>query len=204
MDHLHFTGSCLLALAVFLAHRFFIRAAKHGATVQSTCFRISGVPQDWSKSDLLDALRTIDKSIPDKKHQLALHPACSGTTQIAILSLDTRTECFGSLQPNTEKYISIPCADGSLGVRLCVDNHFYDLTPLNTPRGKIVAELVLPLSDLGLNVKIIVVWWQLLVLQATHSDLGEVVLLGKCGSRTYYLMTLRGSASCHTGITAAL
>jgi hypothetical protein len=183
-------------------------ATMHGATcfptAQPTCFRISGVPRDWSKNDLLDALRTTDKSITDKTYQLALHPACSSSTQTALLSLDTCTEYFSSLERNTEKYVFVSRADDSSKVQLRVDNHFYDLTPLNTPRGEIVAELVLPLSDLGLNVKVIVVWWQLLVSQATRSDPGEVVLLGKCGSRTYCLMTLRGSASCHTGITATL
>jgi hypothetical protein len=173
-------------------------------TAQPTCFRISGVPRDWTKNDLLDALRTTDESITDKKYQLTLHPACSGPTQTALLRLDTYTEYFGSFERNTEKYVYVSRADDSSEVHLRVDNHFYDLTPLNTPRGEIVAELVLPLSDLCLNVKIIIVWWQLLVLQATLSDLGEVVLLGKCGSRTYCLMTLRGSASCHTGIIAAL
>jgi hypothetical protein len=45
------------------------------------CFRISGIPPDWSDARLLGALQAIDPSLEHQEaqnHQLSLFPACYG------------------------------------------------------------------------------------------------------------------------------
>jgi hypothetical protein len=97
------------------------------------CFRIANVPCTWSKERLITALLTVDPSL-DKTSQLSLYPACCGTTQTALLNQATCTEYFQTLKPN--KYNYVKTSDGIL----VIDSHFYDLTPLNNPKGEIVAE----------------------------------------------------------------
>ncbi|MDX6610812.1 MAG: hypothetical protein QOF85_2829, partial [Solirubrobacterales bacterium] len=48
------------------------------------CFRISGVPQDWSEVELIDALRATDWFVNDNSYQLSIYPACYGFTQTAL------------------------------------------------------------------------------------------------------------------------
>jgi hypothetical protein len=106
------------------------------------CFRISGVPLDWSEDDLLGALKAIDPYLRDEMAQLSLYPACSGPTQTALLNLGTYTQYFRALKPNESTYESTS-AVGKTKVALALDSHFYDLTPLNTPGDRIVAEFVI-------------------------------------------------------------
>jgi hypothetical protein len=106
---------------------------------RTKCFRISGVPQDWRKDDLLGALQNIDPDLRNQKPQLSLYPACCGSSQTALLELDT-TKYFQSLGPN-ESYERVSPPSKTEAV-LTIDSHFYDLTPLNTPDKQIIAEFV--------------------------------------------------------------
>jgi hypothetical protein len=103
-------------------------------------FRISGIPQDWKEDDLLGALQTIDPDLRNQKSQLSLYPACSDSSQTALLELDP-TKYFQSVGPNESTYErSFPV--GKTEAVLSIDSHFYGLTPLNTPDKQIIAELV--------------------------------------------------------------
>jgi len=99
------------------------------------CFRISGVPAYWTYDQLLEGLRSLDPSFP-RDHRLSLYPACCGPTQTALLNLDMCTEYFARLRPNKFNYAKIT------GVTVGIDDHFYNLTPLNKPKGEILAECV--------------------------------------------------------------
>ncbi|KAF8540748.1 hypothetical protein BDD12DRAFT_804253 [Trichophaea hybrida] len=109
------------------------------ATYQPIYFQISKVPLDWSEDDLRDALESIDSSSTDQTARLSLYPTCSGPTQTALLNLDTCSEYFRNLNPNDSKYVQTSLV-GKAEVILALDSHFYDLTPLNTPGDKVVAD----------------------------------------------------------------
>jgi hypothetical protein len=102
------------------------------------CFRIANVPPDWKKDTLLAALETIDPCLEDHNPQLSLYPCLDSTqTQTALLNLGTCTTYFHGLKPNDFNHVHT--TDNNI---LVIDSHFYGLTPLNSPEGKIVAELV--------------------------------------------------------------
>lgn len=106
------------------------------------CFRISGVPQDWSEVELIDALRATDWFINDNSYQLSIYPACYGFTQTALLNLDTCPEYFRRLKASKSYYKPVS-TDSKAEVILTLDSHFHDLTPLNyTPESDIIAESV--------------------------------------------------------------
>jgi hypothetical protein len=105
---------------------------------QPTCFRISGIPSDWCTNNLEQALQAIDPELVLTDVELSeLIPACYGSTQTALLSLDSYTTYFRSFERNEERHKVIQ-KNGQ--VRLVIDKHFYDLTPMNRPTEPIVAE----------------------------------------------------------------
>jgi len=103
------------------------------------CFRIANVPSSWSKDTLLTTLKWIDPFLADQNVKLSLYPACSYSiqTQVALINLRRCTEYFRLLKSDRFNYEEL--SDGTL---LVIDSHFYDLTPLNSPEGDIVAEFV--------------------------------------------------------------
>ncbi|KAI9771315.1 MAG: hypothetical protein M1840_002285 [Geoglossum simile] len=105
-------------------------------------FRIAGIPSNWTQHDLLVALRTIDPDFNHRSHQLSLYPACCGHTQTSLVCLDTCTKYFQSLEPNEYKYERVYDTVNKTVADLVFDCHFYDLTPLNKPKGEIVADVV--------------------------------------------------------------
>jgi len=105
------------------------------------CFRITNVPTNWDMDALLGALHNIDPSLKDRKFQLSLFPGCYDLTQTALLNLSTCTEYFQSLKSNESNYKQ--ALDETL---LVIDDHFYEMTPLNVPEGEIVAEYY-PISN---------------------------------------------------------
>jgi hypothetical protein len=97
------------------------------------------VPLDWTYIDLLEALRTIDPDLKDHNPEISLFPARIGSTQTALLNLDRCSGYFGNLNSNEPKHQRVSDA------WLVIDSQFYDLTPMNTPLGEIVAEFVEPI-----------------------------------------------------------
>jgi len=101
------------------------------------CFRISNVPRMWSEDELLQVFQSFDDSLDlaTGQYRLSLYPACCGPSQTALLNL----QCPGNswdLKPNKDQLI------GRGDLDLVMDRHFYGLTPLNTPEGEIVADVV--------------------------------------------------------------
>ncbi|KAA8911998.1 hypothetical protein FN846DRAFT_358793 [Sphaerosporella brunnea] len=105
------------------------------------CIRILGIPKDWSETDLLDALETSEWSLKDTKHDISLYPACCGDNLTALLSLESHAGIFERLKPHDVTYVPVTAASGSETI-LTIDSRFYDLTPLNTPKGEIIADVV--------------------------------------------------------------
>jgi len=105
-------------------------------TIGPRCFRISGVPPSWSENDLFDVLQTLDPPLT-RNEKPSLFPACSGLTQTALLNLDSYPEHL----PHA-KYLQLPETTSRTGAHLTIDCDFYNLTPLNIPKGEIIAELV--------------------------------------------------------------
>ncbi|KAI5853550.1 hypothetical protein BZA05DRAFT_32589 [Tricharina praecox] len=107
------------------------------------CFRISGVPRDWSEDDLQAVLYTIDPPLKeDLDHELSIYPACCGSTKTALLNLDTLTQYFRGIEGDTTKHERVRRTGVKAKIFLTIDCHSYDFTPLNTPSGKIIAELM--------------------------------------------------------------
>ena len=112
--------------------------------VAPMCFRISAVPQKWSERDLLEALQTVDPSLGNQSG-LSLFPACCGSTQTALLNLyDDHSHNFNNIDASKPKYVQVPKTTTREEALLVIDSRFYDLTPLNSPGGDILAELVPP------------------------------------------------------------
>ena len=102
----------------------------------SVCFRISNVPPMWNEADLLQAFQISNDSLDlaTGQHQLSFYPACSGSSQTALLNLQS-PGCSWNIQSNEDRLIRRE-SDSDI----VMDRHFYGLTPLNNPEGEIVAE----------------------------------------------------------------
>jgi hypothetical protein len=106
-----------------------------------TCFRISGIPSDWSITHLEQKLQVIDPKLDFTDVDLSgPFPAGCDSTQIALLDFDNCTAYFQKLGRNDEKLIVIRDDTPDRKVRLTIDKHFYDMTPLNKPVAPITAE----------------------------------------------------------------
>ena len=104
------------------------------------CFRISNIPSTWDEQELLHHLKSVDSSLEcltTSATRLSLYPACSGFSKVALLNMMEIPEYFQSIPQNGYKLLPQPHSD------LIIDNHFYDLTPLNTLKGDIIAESVI-------------------------------------------------------------
>ncbi|KAA8899139.1 hypothetical protein FN846DRAFT_960911 [Sphaerosporella brunnea] len=125
-----------------------IEAHSDGSRAQPTCFRISGIPSDWDRNKLEQALRDIDPDLDLKERDelYELCPACCESTQTALLNLERCTAYFQNFQQNEER--SKVITENGRKIRLVFDKHFYDLTPMNGPATPIVAD-VIAITGLG-------------------------------------------------------
>jgi hypothetical protein len=105
--------------------------------LRSKCFRITGLPSSWTENDLFDILHAADPSLIHENYRPSLYPACYGTTQTALLNLDSSTERL-----QRQEHFIIQQSASRTEVVLTLDCSFHNLTPLNVPRGKVVAEYV--------------------------------------------------------------
>jgi len=114
------------------------------------CFRISGLPSSWTEDNLFDALHDIDPSLTRQEFGPSLYPACVSwaplpggfptdrpTKQTALLNLNVSNEHLHS-----RTHLSVSELASRTAAVLKIDSDFYNLTPLNVPKGDIVAELV--------------------------------------------------------------
>jgi hypothetical protein len=117
--------------------------AQHDSSSGSKCFRITDVPPGWSKDDFRDSLRKSDPSLGHLEARVSLYPSCCDkASQIALLNFKTCPQFFQRIGPDDSTNLRIHDEFSDETVVLSVDCHFYDLTPLNSPKGEIVAELV--------------------------------------------------------------
>jgi len=111
--------------------------------LQLKCFRISGVPLEWSDHDLLSALRSLDQSLEHlttSNVRISLYRACYGSSQTALLNLTKCPEHFQHIKQDVDSCV-LPYGRGSSKeIDLLIDSHFYGFTPLNTPEGEPIAE----------------------------------------------------------------
>ncbi|KAF8535479.1 hypothetical protein BDD12DRAFT_912762 [Trichophaea hybrida] len=105
-----------------------------GSDSKPICFRITCIPEGWSKVDLWKALVCLDPSLNDLKSRLDLFPSCYGHGQVALLKLDVCTNYFEVRKPN------MPYREELEDVELVIDHQFYGMTPLNNPGEVIEAE----------------------------------------------------------------
>jgi hypothetical protein len=93
-------------------------------------FRIQNIPLDWTKEQLLDALRKAPTLLEfGLNDQITLHRSCYNATQVAVLSLSKYGGYFEKILSEGEGFIQ----------DLKIDCDFYGMTQLNTP-GEIRAE----------------------------------------------------------------
>ena len=109
---------------------------------QQTCFRISGIPPHWDRERLKKALQTIEPEFnPMGAEVSGPFPDVYDRTQVALLGLRAGAPYF-IFEPNQEKH-KVISEDGQR-VHLVLDNHFYDLTPLNRAKEPVKVESVNP------------------------------------------------------------
>jgi len=114
-----------------------------GSHDRPTCFRISGIPSDWSTSHLKQKLQVIDPELNFSDVDLSgPFPSCCDSTHMALLHFDNCTAYFQRFKRNDETLVVIREDMPERKVRLIIDKHFYDLTPMNYPDEPIITELV--------------------------------------------------------------
>ncbi|KAF8534445.1 hypothetical protein BDD12DRAFT_895913 [Trichophaea hybrida] len=102
---------------------------------QPKYFRISGVPSTWNEDDLFGALLTIVPSLTRQYYRPSLYPACSRSTQTAVLNL-------GPFTAHLQQQNHLEVSDPPSKTYLQIDSDFYNLTPLNVPIGEVVADVI--------------------------------------------------------------
>jgi hypothetical protein len=141
-------GILILLLCAILALQIWIisgrRTAESSPPVpapESQCFRITGVPPEWSEADLLYSLRQVDPSVESwNNDQVSIYPACCGARKTALLKVHTSSKFFMHIGIGDSKFVEISRGASDKKVGLLIDCHFHELTPLNTPKGDIIAE----------------------------------------------------------------
>jgi len=100
-----------------------------------TCFRITGVPSHWGKTELEEKLAEIDPNLEIVNLSIFQACICSTKTKTALLRLRNTT--------NLDKWEEEPIVlEPSQTGQLNIDKDFYGLTPLNDPDTPITAEFV--------------------------------------------------------------
>jgi hypothetical protein len=135
------TALSVLTLLLWMLRRAQLRVHQGSSSISAAkphlaaCFRISNVPPTWNEAELLQAFQSSDDSLDlaTGQYRLSFHPACSGSSQTALLNLQC-PGCSWNIQSNEDKLIRSGASD------IVMDRHFYGLTPLNTPEGEIVTE----------------------------------------------------------------
>ena len=93
------------------------------------CIRISGIPPEWDRQWLEEKLQTIDPEFdPGRAEISGPFPDSYEPTQTALLNSNEYT-AYTAFEPNEEKHEVLH--ENSRIIRLRLDKHFHDLTPLN-------------------------------------------------------------------------
>jgi hypothetical protein len=101
--------------------------------------RISAIPQDWTKEDVLNGLQAVAPTgiLQVQGSNLTLYPSWCGARQTGLLELGKCTELFentksGEITWGIEKQYQ--------PATVVINSYFDGLTPLNTPENGILAK----------------------------------------------------------------
>jgi len=113
----------------------------HAPAPSPTCFRVSNIPSAWNAGDLLKWTQTLDPSWNSDECRISLYPSYHGSGQTALLNTKHCPARFAGIDRGKAKTITAKDEASGKELILSVDYDFYNLTPLNEPKGDIVAEL---------------------------------------------------------------
>lgn len=106
------------------------------------CYRVTNIPKTWSESHVQESLCYLDalafSTSPTNPVNIGLFPSLFGETKTAIVT--TMQEACSGSSPRSFK-VSDPTNNGDV-VHLTIDSAFFGLTPLNTPKQDVVADIV--------------------------------------------------------------
>ena len=137
MDSSHLV-SVLLPVASLILWRRWNKHSVHKPGPPT--FRVSGIPPSWDSERVKKALHDIDPDFDPKGTELSgPFPDSCGSTQTAVLDLNECTSYFTSEPGLVENEV---IREDNQTVRLLLENHFCDLTPLNRVEEPIKMELV--------------------------------------------------------------
>jgi len=116
-------------------HQVSVDGSSRSDGPRGICFRISNAPLT---TDLLACFEDLDASLSTTHGipQLSLYPACSGASQVALLSPVHYPQYLQDLGPYDNYLVRRPDFD------ILINRDFHGLTPLNVPKGDIIAEFV--------------------------------------------------------------
>jgi len=93
-------------------HRLQKDHLQNASSAKKTVGRITNVPLRWNKHTLLQSLRKAKgwslERLSEENCQLWLYPACSGSTQTALLYTSERLEYFKDFHEDESRHITIP------------------------------------------------------------------------------------------------
>jgi hypothetical protein len=100
-------------------------------------FRISGIPTGCIEVSVVGGLKSLEltRIHEDESPCLSLFQACNDSTQTGILKLEN---CLELLE--TTKLDTVQLELSVEGENVYIDDHFFDLTPLNTPGNEYIVE----------------------------------------------------------------
>ena len=106
-----------------------------------TYFRVSNIPSAWNEGDLLKWTQNLDPSWKSDECRISLYPSYHGTGQTALLNTKHCPAGFADIGCGKAKTIKVKDEASDKELILFIDYDFYNLTPLNKPKGDIIAEL---------------------------------------------------------------
>jgi hypothetical protein len=101
-------------------------------------FRISRIPTGCTEVSVVRGLKSLEPTrIHDESPRLSLFQACNDSTQTGILKLENFLEL---LETTKLDQIQLELSVEGESVWVDIDDHFFDLTPLNTPGNEYIVE----------------------------------------------------------------
>jgi hypothetical protein len=102
-------------------------------------FRISRIPTGWTEVSVVGGLKSLEPTRihDDESPCLSLFQACNDSTQTGILKLENYLELLETTKSDT---VQLELSVEGESVCIDIDDHFFDLTPLNTPGNEYTVE----------------------------------------------------------------